>query len=137
LRCTAFTLKLCMARPDARLVDQGDLMTVRIIGAAAAFVTLVFATSVSAQTSAPAAAASPGASQAQSEPATLARRSRKSKAAKGEKKEPSVGQMAARERQRKCAAEWKTAKAGGKVAEGMKWPKFWSQCNTRLKGNSA
>ena len=112
-------------------------MTVRIIGAAAALVTLVFATSVSAQTSAPAAGASPGASQAKSEPATPARRSRKSKAAKGEKKEPTVGQMAARERQRKCAAEWKTAKAGGKVAEGMKWPKFWSQCNTRLKGNSA
>ena len=112
-------------------------MTVRIIGAAAALVTLVFATTVSAQTSAPAAGASPGASHAQSEPATPARRSRKSKAAKGDKKEPTVGQMAARERQRKCAAEWKTTKAAGKVADGMKWPKFWSQCNARLKGNTA
>ena len=113
-------------------------MTVRIIGAAAALVTLVLATAVSAQTSAPAAGASPGVSQAQGDSATPARKSRsKSKAAKGDKKEPTVGQMAARERQRKCAAEWKTAKAGGKVAEGMKWPKFWSQCNTRLKGNSA
>ena len=113
-------------------------MTVRIIGAAAALVTLIFATSVSAQTSVPAAGGSPGASAAQSETAKPARRSRsKSTAAKGEKKEPTVGQMAARERQRKCAAEWKTAKAGGKIAEGMKWPKYWSQCNARLKGNAA
>jgi hypothetical protein len=111
-------------------------MTVRIIGAAAALVTLILATSVSAQTSAPAAGASSGTSPAQSESAKPARRS-KSTAAKGEKKEPTVGQMAARERQRKCAAEWKTAKAGGKIADGMKWPKYWSQCNARLKGNAA
>lgn len=113
-------------------------MTVRIIGAAAALVTLVFATSLSAQTGAPPTGASPGASAAQTEDAKPARRSRsKSKAAKGDKKEPTVGQMAARERQRKCAAEWKTTKAAGKVADGMKWPKFWSQCNARLKGNAA
>jgi hypothetical protein len=111
-------------------------MTVRIIGAAAALATLLLATSVSAQTAATP-GTSPGVSPAQSDSTTPARRSRKSKAAKGEKKEPTVGQMAARERQRKCAAEWKTAKAGGKVADGMKWPKFWSQCNTRLKGNNA
>ena len=30
------------------------------------------------------------------------------------KKEPSAGQIAARERQKKWAAEWKEAKAGGK-----------------------
>jgi hypothetical protein len=131
-----FALKLRLARLHARLVDQEDLMTVRIIGAAAALATLLLATSVSAQTAATP-GASPGVAPAQSESATPARRSRKSKAAKGEKKEPTVGQMAARERQRKCAAEWKTAKAGGKVADGMKWPKFWSQCNTRLKGNNA
>jgi hypothetical protein len=53
------------------------------------------------------------------------------------RREPSVGQVAARERQRKCAAEWRQAKAGGKVAEGMKWPGFWSRCNARLKGAAA
>src|SRR5262245_2202611 len=31
------------------------------------------------------------------------------------KKEPSDGQLAARERQKKCAAEWKEAKAANKV----------------------
>ena len=62
-------------------------------------------------------------------------RSRKKPAAST--KEPTAGQMAARERQRKCGAEWKEAKAGGKVAAGMKWPKFWSQCNTRLKEQRA
>ena len=48
------------------------------------------------------------------------------------KKEPSAGQLAARERQKKCAAEWKEAKAANKV-EGTTWPKFWSACNKRLK----
>src|SRR5262245_51299422 len=49
------------------------------------------------------------------------------------KKEPSAGQTAARERQKKCAAEWKEAKAASKVEKGTTWPKFWSACNKRLK----
>ena len=44
------------------------------------------------------------------------------------------GQIAARERQKKCAAEWHEAKDANKVPEGMTWPKFWSACNKRLKG---
>ncbi len=44
-----------------------------------------------------------------------------------------AGRAAARERQKKCAAEWKEAKAAGKVEAGMKWPQFWSACNKRLK----
>jgi hypothetical protein len=51
------------------------------------------------------------------------------------KKEPSAGQLAARERQKKCAVEWKEAKAANKV-EGTTWPKFWSACNKRLKSAS-
>jgi hypothetical protein len=43
------------------------------------------------------------------------------------------GRAAALERQRKCGAEWKEAKAAGKVEKGMTWPKYWSACNTRLK----
>jgi len=49
------------------------------------------------------------------------------------KKPPSAGQLAARERQKKCAAEWKEAKAAGKLEKGMTWPKYWSACNKRLK----
>jgi hypothetical protein len=49
-------------------------------------------------------------------------------------REPTAGQMAARERQRKCGAEWKEAKAGGKTG-GLKWPQYWSKCNARLKGS--
>jgi len=52
------------------------------------------------------------------------------------KKEPSAGQLAARERQKKCAVEWKGAKAAGKVENGTTWPKFWSACNKRLKATS-
>jgi hypothetical protein len=44
--------------------------------------------------------------------------------------------MAARERQKKCGAEWKEAKASGKTG-GLKWPQYWSKCNARLKGNQA
>ena len=47
---------------------------------------------------------------------------------------PSGGRAAMLERQKKCGAEWREAKAGGKVEKGMTWPKFWSACNTRLKG---
>jgi hypothetical protein len=49
------------------------------------------------------------------------------------KKEPSAGQLAARERQKKCAAEWKETKAAGKVEKDATWPKYWSACNKRLK----
>ena len=49
-------------------------------------------------------------------------------------REPTAGQMAARERQKKCGAEWRDAKAGGKTG-GLKWPQYWSQCNARVKGS--
>lgn len=49
------------------------------------------------------------------------------------KKEPSAAQIALRDRQKACGAEWKADKAAGKIEPGMKWPKFWSACNTRMK----
>lgn len=52
------------------------------------------------------------------------------------KKAPTAGQLAARERQKKCGAEWKAAKAAGKVEKGMKWPQYWSACNKRLKSGA-
>ena len=67
--------------------------------------------------------------------AAPAKRSRRKAGAKSGR-QPNAGQLAARERQKKCAAEWKAAKEAGKVEAGMKWPKFWSECNTRLKGGT-
>jgi hypothetical protein len=49
------------------------------------------------------------------------------------KKEPSTGQLATRDWQKKCGAEWKEAKAANKIEKGTTWPKFWSACNKRLK----
>ena len=49
------------------------------------------------------------------------------------KKPPTPGQIAVRERMKKCAGEWKQAKAAGKIEKGQTWPKFWSACNKRLK----
>lgn len=48
-------------------------------------------------------------------------------------RQPSPGQIAARERQKKCGAEWKEAKAAGKIEKRLTWPKYWSACNKRLK----
>jgi hypothetical protein len=54
-------------------------------------------------------------------------------AKKKAKRPPTPGQIAARARQKKCGAEWRAAKAAGKVEKGMTWPKYWSACNKRLK----
>ena len=43
--------------------------------------------------------------------------------------------MTGKERMAKCSAEWKEMKTAGKTS-GLKWPKFWSDCNKRLKGQS-
>jgi hypothetical protein len=51
------------------------------------------------------------------------------------KKPPTPGQIAARARMKKCAVEWKEAKAAGKMEKGMKWPQYWSACNKRLKAS--
>ena len=58
--------------------------------------------------------------------------------AKPEKKaKPSEGRAASAARQKECGADWKAAKAAGKVEKGMKWPQYWSACNTRKKGAAA
>jgi hypothetical protein len=49
-------------------------------------------------------------------------------------KQPSAGQTAARDRQKKCGAEWRTLTDVQKTAQGPKWPQYWSKCNKRLKG---
>ncbi len=72
----------------------------------------------SAQTSAPAAA--------------------EKKAAKAEKKaKAKEGRKAARDRQKECGTEWKDLRASGKAAPTMTWPKFYSECNKRLKDKAA
>lgn len=53
------------------------------------------------------------------------------------KREPTAGQLSARERQKRCGAEWKEAKAANRVPPGQKWPQYWSACNKRLKGGTA
>ena len=55
---------------------------------------------------------------------------------KATKKRAAGGQTAARERQKKCGAEWREAKKAGTVAKNATWPKFWSECNKRLKAQS-
>jgi hypothetical protein len=72
------------------------------------------------------------------EKADKAEKSDKGKTTKTTKKkrEQTAGQKSARERMRQCGQEWKDAKKSGKVEKGMTWPKYWSACNTRLKGKA-
>ena len=113
-------------------------MMVRVPGVLIASV--LFATLTSSLSGATASASSLPApivvAQASDSKATTAR-SRKRGETRSSKKEPTASQMAARERQKKCSAEWKSAKSAGTVTAGTKWPQFWSQCNARLKGNNA
>lgn len=77
------------------------------------------------------AAAAPAANTAATKPSTAPAAAIKP-AATNEKK-PSPAQEAMYERERACGAEWKEAKAAGKVKAGMKWPQYWSECNKRMK----
>ena len=45
----------------------------------------------------------------------------------------SAAETALHQRQAACGAEWRAAKAAGKIPAGQTWPKYWSACNTRLK----
>jgi Ni/Co efflux regulator RcnB len=49
------------------------------------------------------------------------------------KRPQSTAQHAMHDRQKKCGAEWKATKKAGKIEKGMTWPKYWSECNKRLK----
>jgi len=51
----------------------------------------------------------------------------------GEKKPVPQGRQAMYARERACGAEWKEAKAAGKIPAGQKWPQYWSECNKRKK----
>jgi hypothetical protein len=48
-------------------------------------------------------------------------------------KKPADPKEAEHARERACAADWKAAKASGKVAAGMTWPTYWSECDKRKK----
>lgn len=66
---------------------------------------------------------------------TAATPAKKSESAKP-KRSLSASVAAFRDRQKKCSAEWKEAKAAG-ATKGQKWPQFWSACNKRLKAAGA
>jgi len=51
---------------------------------------------------------------------------------KSKKKSEDKSGMSFNDRRKKCSAEWKELKAAGKTS-ALKWPKFWSDCNKRLK----
>jgi hypothetical protein len=43
------------------------------------------------------------------------------------------GQLAAHARARACGAKWRGEKEAGTLQAGIKWPQYWSACNTQMK----
>jgi hypothetical protein len=83
-----------------------------------------------ATTPAPASPLKPAATPAATPPAAPAPAETAAKPAKP----ASEGQMAMHARQKKCGEEWKAQKAElTKKDPKLKWPKYWSECNKRLK----
>lgn len=84
-------------------------------------------------------AAPPGAAaSAPSDPAAKpARPPRGKEGQAGSRREPTAGQLAGRERTRKCGAEWRALSASAKAEAGPKWPQFLSKCVKRLKEQKA
>lgn len=48
-------------------------------------------------------------------------------------REPSVKQLAARQRMKTCGAEWREAKKA-KTTNGQTWRQYFKTCNARLQG---
>ncbi|WP_093568016.1 hypothetical protein [Methylobacterium sp. 174MFSha1.1] len=53
------------------------------------------------------------------------------------RREPSPRSLAARERQRRCGAEWRALTPPDKAAQGPRWPQYYSRCVRRLKEQRA
>ncbi|GJD60662.1 hypothetical protein [Methylobacterium frigidaeris] len=53
------------------------------------------------------------------------------------RREPNLRSLAARERQRKCGAEWRALTPPDKAAQGPRWPQYYSKCVRRLKEQRA
>jgi len=47
--------------------------------------------------------------------------------------QPSAAQAAMYARERQCGAQYRAAKAAGKIPAGQTWPQYWSACNKRMK----
>ena len=43
------------------------------------------------------------------------------------------GRQAMIARERACGKEWREEKAAGKIEKGQTWPKYWSECDKRMK----
>lgn len=58
-------------------------------------------------------------------------------AAKTPAKEMTVGQSAARQRQKTCGAQWRALSVSDKATQGPKWPQYFSKCVKTLKEQKA
>ena len=58
---------------------------------------------------------------------------RRPRSPRAQRRSASTGRQAMVARERACGVDWKADKAAGKVAAGMTWPKYWSDCDKRKK----
>lgn len=52
-------------------------------------------------------------------------------------KEMTVGQSAARQRQKTCGTQWRALSVSDKATQGPKWPQYFSKCVKKLKEQKA
>lgn len=52
-------------------------------------------------------------------------------------KEMTVGQSAARQRQKTCGTQWRALSVSEKATQGPKWPQYFSKCVKKLKEQKA
>ncbi|MGX7708307.1 hypothetical protein [Methylobacterium sp. Gmos1] len=76
--------------------------------------------------------AAPAAALAQAAPSPAAQRTEVAP-----RREPSPRSLAARERQRRCGAEWRALAPPDKASQGPRWPQYYSRCVRRLKEQRA
>ena len=112
------------ANQAAKITQKNYVVKCRT-GAAAAPATPAAVAPAAPPPAAPAAAASKPAA-----PVSAATAPKQAPAVASDK--PKDGTAAMRARQKECGAEWKADKAAGKTGS-MKWPQYWSACNTRKK----
>lgn len=105
----------------------------RGLGPLAVSVLIALASPALAQGGPPAAGAGAAATAPAAPEAKPARVPRGKEGQASSRKEPTAGQLAARERTRKCGAEWRALSVSAKAEAGPKWPQFLSKCVKRLK----
>lgn len=126
-------LKSCRSETVAGATKPAQLAVVKPATAAAATVDIDPATASSGDPAAAGDSAPAAASNSAAPPVSAKTKPAKAKTAKPLTAKQTLAFAATNARKKTCGAAWQQANAAGTIPAGQTWPKFWSECNTRLK----